>query len=412
MNATEKKQLNLDDLLESDGPVCLVIQADMKTVGDEDTFQPAGFPQIGHVIYKAPRKDKDGNFSEESVCVVDSAASMANHLEAVCTPYPDGLTLHPDLQGIPHVICVTDGENENELRPVTSTLQEGHRIASDYFVDPKYAKLVDDKENKDKWLLFRDKLREEFGIKKIGGDEIKNGSGKKDAQNKEVKEKEKYFIYPDNWWSIFSTIFKYDPSSLVHGVLFAKQQIKITRLLNAQMEAFGAGRVRGSGIKFDSLGKTTSGQPIFATDSETAHRIRATFILDLALLRSYGRKDKEKEIGLTDKQKRLLLELSLWKANQLLAKPFRFRSQCYLACSSITVSNENEEYKGELPTLNIGNAMKNCGFNDGTGITRVYYPAEMLFKPKADKEQPASDGGDAEDAGIGESAEEENEAED
>src|SRR3989338_819672 len=109
-----EQQLNLDDLLKPEGPVCLVIQADMKTVGNEDTFQPAGFPQIGHVIYKAPRKDAEGNFTEESVCVVDSAASMANHLEAVCTPFPDGLTLHPDLDGLPHVVCVTDVEDSNE----------------------------------------------------------------------------------------------------------------------------------------------------------------------------------------------------------------------------------------------------------------------------------------------------------
>lgn len=390
MNTIDKKQLNLNDLLKSDGPVCLIIQAEMKTVGDEDTFQPAGFPQIGHVIYKAPRKDKDGNYTEESVCVVDSAASMANHLETVCTPYPDGLTLHQDLDGLPHVVCVTDGTEENKLSTVTSTLQEGHRLASDYFVDPGVARLVQENQtNKQQWPLFREELRKEFGIR-------------------EIKKNDKYFTYPESWWSIFSTIFKYDPNSLIHGMLFAKEQIKITRLLSAQMDALGAGRVRGSGVKFDPLGKTASGQPIFATDSETAQSIRATFILDIALLRSYGRKDKDKDIGLTDKQKHLLLELSLWKINQLLARPFRFRSRCYLTCSSITVSDETEIYDAKLPLLNIGEAIKACDFK--TNITQVYYPAEMLFKPG--KEQEGTNEGDGQESmDDDDSAEEENESE-
>lgn len=377
--------LNLNNLLQQDGRVCLIVQADMKTVGNEDTFQPAGFPQIGHVIYKAPRKDHNGNPAEEAVCIVDSPASMANHLETVCTPHGDGLTLHSDLDGLPHVVCVTDVEGSNELRSVTSTLQEGHRLASDYFVDPGESKLVHDGEkHKSKWPLFREELRREFGIR-------------------EIKKNEKYFTYPDNLWSIYETIFKYDPNSLVHGLLFAKEQIKITRFLTAHMEAFGAGRVRGSGVKFDPLGKTASGQPIFATDNETAHSIRATFILDLALLRSYGRrvkkfKDKngrEKDcIGLSDEQKRLLLELAFWKIDQLLSKPFRFRSRCYLGCSALRIFDENYregsessndltgQCQGELPTVNMRAALDDCEFKAGTGVTKVWYPAEKLFKVK------------------------------
>lgn len=368
----KEQQLNLDDLLKPEGPVCLIVQADMKTVGNEDTFQPAGFPQIGHVIYKAPRKDHNGNPAEEAVCIVDSPASMANHLETVCTPHGDGITLHSDLDGLPHVVCVTDVEGSKNLRSVTSTLQEGHRLASDYFVDPSEAKLVhDDEKDKSKWPLFREQLRHEFGIR-------------------EVKKNDKYFTYPDNWWSIYKTIFKYDPNSLVHGLLFAKEQIKITRFLTAHMEAFGAGRVRGSGVKFDPLGKTSSGQPIFSTDSETAHSVRATFILDFALLRSYGRNN----FGLSVEQKRLLLELAFWKICQLLSKPFRFRSRCYLGCSSLHIFDERYHgtdlaksdgtglYEGKFPTVNMSTALGNCGFKIGTGVTKVWYPAEKLFKAK------------------------------
>lgn len=377
----ETKKLNLDRLLLQNGPVCLVLQAEMKTVGDQDMFQPAGFPQIGHVIYKAPRKNGDGQWTEEQVCIVDSAASMANHLETVCVSSGDGLDVHPDLRGLPYVVCVTDGEGDDPLRPVTNTLQEGHRLASDYFVDPAEARLVNDKEKKkDKWRVFREVLREEFGIR-------------------EVKKNDKYFVYPDNWWTIFATIFKYDPNSLVHGVLFAKEQIKISRFVSAQMEAFGAARVRGSGVKFDALGKTVSGQPIFATDSETAHSIRATFILDLALLRSYRRKDngKKGDLGLNEVQTRLILELALWKINALLSRPFRFRSRCYLQCAALAISDEHGSYGQELPALNIRKALDDCGFGASPdSATRVYYSAEKLFKPGKDEAvtEGASEGSD------------------
>lgn len=281
----------IDGFLKPNGPVCLIIKAHFSPISGEDRFQPAGFPQIGHVIYDAPR-EKD---RIERVCIVDSAASMANHLESVCLANPRSIELHSDLEGLPCVICMTDrdfganGENitlkqdDPHDRAVTGTLREGHRIASDYFldglVDPQW---ISSPENNNQFWSganFRSILHKEFNLT-------------------EVKKNEKYYVYPGSWWSIFSTIFKYDPNSLIHGVLFAKEQIKISRLLTAHMEAFGAKRVTSSGVKFDPLGKTTSGQPIFSVDEETANDIRASFLIDLALLRSYGRDEK----GLNDKQ--------------------------------------------------------------------------------------------------------------
>ncbi len=64
-------------LLDPSGPVCLIIKAQMGVAAGLDRFQPAGFPEVGHVIYDAPRS---GGRSEK-VCIVDSPASMANHLE-------------------------------------------------------------------------------------------------------------------------------------------------------------------------------------------------------------------------------------------------------------------------------------------------------------------------------------------
>lgn len=373
----------LADLLKPDGPTCLVIKASLKPVGDLDRFQPTGFPEIGHVIYDAPRADN----TTEKICIIDSAASMANHLESVCMDGSNSSDLHPDLLGLPYVVCVTHRNFEQEgdsIKPavddpfdkaVVTSLTEGHRIASDYFLDafhrrPEW-KTGEKKKEKGKekavpphWggTVFRERLRADFGIT-------------------EVKKDKTYFTHPEDWWKVYETIFRYDPNSLVHGVLFAKEQIKISRFLTAHQEAFGAARVGSSGVKFDRLGKTLSGQPIFAVDEETAQEVRSTFIIDLALLRSYGRKSN----GLSDLQKQLLLGLALWKIKRLLARPFRFRSGCYLKCFQTSVLIDDEpvvsvsEKQSLVDAVDIQALITACNFG-AESVTKVYYPANTLFK--------------------------------
>ncbi len=374
-----------DQLLKSDGPVCMVIKARLEPVGDQDRFQPAGFPEVGHVIYDAPRQ----NGLKEKVCIVDSSASMANHLEAVCLAGPNDIELHADLQGLPYIVCVTDrnfsvqngqielDQNDPHDKPVNSTFTEGHRIASDYFLDGLFGT---PNWNSNEWTgeVFRDRLRREFGIT-------------------EVKRDKTYFIHPEDWWNIYRTIFKYDPNSLVHGVMFAKEQIKIQRFLTATHEAFGASRVGRSGVKFDRLGKTVSGQPIFAVDEETAEEIRATFILDLAFLRSMGRDGK----GLNDAQKKLLLGLALWKIKQLTGKPFRFRTNCFLKRSGnlkITLEGgagyQTAPSEDDLFGFDVKSLIRDCGFGDDP-VTRVYYPANKLFKVGSEEE--AEEGAESEE---------------
>jgi CRISPR-associated protein Csb1 len=375
-----------DDALKHDGPACLVIRAWLEPVAGLDRFQPAGFPEIGHVIYDAPREDS----LTEKVCIVDSPASMANHLEAICIDGPAG-TLHADLSGLPYVCCVTDqGDSTSESDPldrlVCTSLTEGHRIASDYFLEglidwmwiPEKREKVKGKKGNDveeitpahrSGKCFREKLRAEFGVK-------------------EVKKDKTYFIWPEAWWTIYRTLFKYDPNSLVHGVMFAKEQIRLSRMLTAHMEAFGAARVGSSGVKFDRLGKTTSGQPIFAVDEESARTIVATFILDLALLRSYGRGDR----GLTLEQKRLLLDLAIWKIKRLLQSPFRFRTGCHLLCTGIAWRDDSDgsSVPGDPSTspgvlsVDIKASISACGFDDSP--INIYYPASKLFKTTQDVE--------------------------
>src|SRR6266536_3708976 len=271
--------LSLEELLKSGGSPALVIRAQFSPVAGLERFQPAGFPEIGPVFYDRPLHE-GGSTKAEKICIVDSAASMANHLETVCLASEFDSGLHPDLDGLPYVACETDAAaNGKSRRTAFTTFREGHRLASDYFLDG----LLDTGEGTT--VRFREHLRRKFELVEI-------------AANK------KYFIFPETWWSIFETIFRYDPNSLVHGVLFAKEQIKISRALSASLEAYGAARVGRSGVKFDRIGKTTSGQPIFAVEDETAREIVGTFIIDLALIRSYGRNGN----GLNDTQKRLLLE--------------------------------------------------------------------------------------------------------
>ncbi|MEW6261678.1 MAG: type I-U CRISPR-associated protein Cas7 [Thermodesulfobacteriota bacterium] len=356
------------ELLQPNGPICMVIKAFFEPVGGLDRFQPAGFPEVGHVIYEAPRPG--GN--TEKVCIVDSPASMANHLEAVCLAERVGFELHSDLKGLPYVCCVTDRDdqivgNRIEIREggshdrvVATTFTEGHRLASDYFLEGTIG-------NGSVSQRLREKLRQEFRLTEVKKDKV-------------------YFLSPEDWWSVFSTIFKYDPNSLVHGLMFAREQIKIPRFLTGHLEAFGAARVGRSGVKFDRLGKTTSGQPIFAVDEETANKIRATFILDLALLRSFGsqvsREGKPQTVGLNLSQKELILLLALWKINRLLSQPYRFRTGCHLECKSleITPSIKGLKLGNNSPGFNIGEAVKACEFSKHP-VIHVYYPAEELFKP-------------------------------
>ena len=166
------------------------------------------------------------------------------------------------------------------------------------------------------------------------------------------------------------------------AVLFAKQQIKVSRILTAHCEAFGAKRVGRSGVKFDRLGKTTSGQPIFAVDEEVAEEIRATFIVDLALLRSYGNSND----GLNHDEKLFLLKLALWKVGRLLQKPFRFRSGCHLRRIMTTISGDETEYNPELPALGLRETLSKCRFPE-KAVTEVYYPATDLFKQGQDSEE-------------------------
>lgn len=394
----------------------LVLTATLRPVAGLDRFQPAGFPEIGHVIYKAPRKDG----RVENVCIVDSPASMANHLESVCMRGPHDFELDDDLAGMPHVRCVTgklilEGKlAQNEREVVATSLTEAHRIASKLLLEGQAingseqleTKKVKKKEkNKgtgkeqekevDAPLLFEDVLIREFGVVLPNSTKAHPPAAK--------------------WWGVFETIFRYDPNALVHGVLFPQWQIKIARFLTAHLEAFGAARVDRSGVKFDNRLLEESVQPIFAVDDETASEIRATFILDVALLRSFGRTEKkdgsngEDVRGLSEKQKEFIVAFALWKIDRLLKTPFRYRSGCHLELVSLKHGEREVKFDVKIKDAITGAAFR-AGDCREPIITDIYWPhdelyreaehnktAETVIENNADEEGGDEDG-DSEDA--------------
>ena len=351
--------LNRTALLAAANTHRLVLQATLVPITG-DLFQPAGFPDIGHVIYDAPRKDG----TKEKVCIVDSAASMANHLEAVSLASAQTLELHSDIEGMPYLQCLTDAPGTTggttPTRLVVTSLSEGHRLASSYFLDDKGKVIQGDEVSADNFATV---LRAGFGIQDLG---------------------KKTHPLPGDWWNVFRTIFRYDPNSLVHGILFPAMGIKLSRVLTAHHEAFGVDRVGLSGVKFDKLGKTTSGQPIFSVDKETAREIRATFVIDLSLIRSFGNGNH----GLNNNQKQFLLELALWKIGRLLSGPYRFRSGCDLKLESLAriENGAATEFSPAELQLDISAAIRNAGFADPR-ITKVYWPCEELFKAGKDEDK-------------------------
>lgn len=358
----------------------LVLTATLRPVAGLDRFQPAGFPEIGHVIYKAPR----GDGRVENLCIVDSPASMANHLESVCMRGSHDLELNDDLAGMPYLRCVTgDLSGEKKTLPtakrelVVTSLTEGHRTASTYFLEGRSFDESDALMSE----TFAKALEVKFGIKLPGS--------------------KKAHPPVEKWWDVFGSIFRYDPNALVHGVLFPQYQIKIARFLTAHLEAFGAARVDRSGVKFDRLGKTTSGQPIFAVDDATAGEIRATFILDVALLRSFGRTDDNGNVrGLAEKQKEFLAALALWKIDRLLRSPFRYRSGCHLEQKSLTQGERAATFD-----VNIKDAIKNAAFRvDGDQtpiVTDIYWPHDELYREAEDSKtaEGAKDDNTVDDGG-------------
>ena len=249
-----------------------------------DRFQPTGFADLGAAQYTRP----DG----KEMLLVESAQSVANRLEKTCLD-GDGPDLAAELKGLPYVAATLSGAGDSVR---TSSLIEAHRIGSPYFLHNK---------------AFKDKLA------------------------KEMKYNPKR---PLDWKTIYATLFKYDPNSLLHGVflsLLDGGRVRAPRAVTGFIEAEDVRKAISGGVKNSPVDPKGELQVAEADAGEkgvysnvpysrvefTAGKIRAYFNIDLALIRGYG---------LPAEAYRLLVGLALLKIRRFVDGHLRLRTACDL----------------------------------------------------------------------------------
>ena len=288
------------DLTNLNGVSRLLIEANLKPI-QGSTFQPTGFPDLGAASYEG----YDENGETTDMLLVESQQSMANRLERVC--WDDAKNdLVPALDGLPYVRAELWGSGK-----FTSSILEAHRLASPYITG-------------------------------------KNANAKSDGTSfGEIFKKEADLSDPIDVRTLAKTLFKYDPSSVLHGVFMAQMQgtARLRRSVSAFVEARDAEAAVSGGVKNDRVspspkdvvaaikdagrerqGKLDSTEgfgniPYSRTNMYSAKAITAYFNLDLSQIRAYG---------LGENAERLLTVLALWKIRKVLETGLRFRTDCDL----------------------------------------------------------------------------------
>lgn len=327
----------------------LLIEARLKPL-QGTRFQPTGFPNLGAAEYEGP--------SGVRMLLVESTQSMANHLEGYCRTTGQPICWDPvidnwvePLKGLP-VVRVVDGKNE----PLTNSVLQDHRLNSPYILDGTLAG-----EEKRK---FVDLIEE---------------ASQRIAPNGGV-----------NYRELAAFVFRYCPSTLLHGVFFAntthKNKIgngryRLPRVLSAFIEAAGISTASSGGAKIDYVdasGKADGrsaesgfGNVPFARDEYTGV-ITAYFNLDLAQIRAFG---------LGENAEKLLIALALFKIRKFLDVGLRLRTACDLTLDGEPVVTRPEKFsppscealKTDLP--NFIKAVRDEGKFNGNadGVTTVKY---------------------------------------
>lgn len=274
-------------------------------------FQPTGFPDIGAALFDRPVRE-DGKVTWVPSLILESAQSIANHLEGVgwdrATERPV-----PALEGLSYirVVAADDG------RYLTSSRTEAHRLASAFV---KQSTL--------------------------------------DGQPMVTVIRERLDLHDDTPLAprdIARQIFSLDPLSLVHGVFFADNQWpgqpKVARAVTGFVEAHDVRPAISGGVKRDDvrhhLGDTGGaaegyGFVPFHRTEYTAARIVASFCLDRAQFAAYG---------LGGPATQLLESIALWELRSLLDGGLRLRTACDLVPTSDTISNQSGEPLADLESL-------------------------------------------------------------
>lgn len=255
-------------------------------------FQPTGFPDLGPAVFDRPVR-QDGRLDWVKALLVESAQSVANHLEAA--GWDEGAQRpRPALEGLPYVRVVASDDG----RYLTSSRTEAHRLASAFVKDSR----LDGQE-------MRDVIRQRLGLR----DDTP--------------------VAPRD---IARSVASLDPMCLLHGVFFAEKvwpsQPKIARAITGFIEALDVRPAISGGVKRDEVRHQIGGTVVggsaegygfvpFHRTEYTAGRILASFCIDLAQLHSYG---------LPDPGSDLLAAIARWEIRSMLEGGLRLRTACDL----------------------------------------------------------------------------------
>ncbi|MCY0878222.1 MAG: type I-U CRISPR-associated RAMP protein Csb1/Cas7u [Firmicutes bacterium] len=282
----------------------LLVEAELRPI-QGTRFQPTGFPDLGAAEYEGP----DGR----RMLLVESAQSMANHMECVCWDKAADDWVLP-LRGLPYVRVL----DENG-QPLTNSVLEAHRLNSPYILEGK---------DKSVFLLLKEELAD-----------MEEG--------------------PVNLRRLAASVLKYDTNALLHGVFLAKKELaggrlRLPRVVSAFIEAEDVRVASSGGVKNDRVnpsGDTSRGfgNVPYHRDEYTARRIVAYFNVDLAQIRHFG---------LGQAVEDLIIGLSIFKIRAFLAEKLRLRSACDLECEVVRTTRpvefrlpELEEIAEALPAM-------------------------------------------------------------
>lgn len=327
----------------------LLIETELKPL-QGDRFQPTGFADLGAAVYERPN-----GAGVTRMLLIETAQSMANRMEAACLA-DDRVNIAAELIGLPYVRVKLTGDSQAE----TSSLTEAHRLNSPFIFKAKG---------------FEAKFAESTGYRK--------GKG-------------------IDWKRVAMTVFRMDPSSLIHGLFMANFEdgrIRLQRALTSFIEAEDVREVASGGVKnnpIDPSGKLRvvgfdenvySNVPYHRTEF-TAARISCYFNFDLALVRGYGLPSEAQE---------LLIALGLFKIRRILDSGMRLRTACdFRPVGSLRVTEPKNFALGaqEMMIEHVRGAIAACakkGLFADPPVTELEAETKMA-KPREPARKPIHEG--------------------
>ena len=309
-------------------------------------FQPTGFPSLGPATFQT---------ASSTNLLVESAQSMANHLEATIWDAANN-DVEKELNGLSHVRVKRNGSF------LTDTILESHRLNSPYLLEGTDTK-------------FFDTVRSELEVLKKG---------------------------PIDRQKLAEVLLKYDINSLLHGVFLVKKKLaggrlRLARALSAFIEADNVQVAPSGGVKNDHVNpsgdpKSGFGNVLFARDEYTAERITLYVNLDLVQIRGYR---------LGDVTERLLILLSLYKIRKLTTDGMRLRTACDLKVLDHEIKATMPEGWG-LPALDdfqtdLKRAIEACKHR--MTVTSVTFEDDLTEGNSSNEDRTGTDDDDTGDLG-------------